>query len=123
MTEQVEKLMKTLDLTEEEALQLIEDDKAIDRGAKMFDLDPELEKASKRARQAPRTSTPTPTKRTKKEDTDKGFLIRLLAKALENSDDVGFTETPQIEITNPERQIDFTFSGRKFRIVLSAPRS
>ena len=40
MTEQVEKLMKTLDLTEEEALQLIEDDKAIDLGAKMFDLDP-----------------------------------------------------------------------------------
>jgi hypothetical protein len=123
MTEQVEKLMKTLDLTEEEALQLIEDDKAIDRGAKMFDLDPELEKASKRARQAPRTSTPTPTKRTKKEDTDKGFLISLLAKALTASDNEGFTETPQIEITNPERQIDFTFSGRKFRIVLSAPRS
>ena len=73
MTEQVEKLMKTLDLTEEEALQLIEDDKAIDRGAKMFDLDPELEKASKRARQAPRTTTPTPTKRTKKEDTEKGI--------------------------------------------------
>ena len=71
----INKLMKTLDITREEALQLIEDDKAIDRGAKMFDLDPELEKASKRARQAPRTSTPTPTKWTKKEDTDKGYLI------------------------------------------------
>ena len=116
MTEQVEKLMKTLDLTEEEALQLIEDDKAIDRGAKMFDLDPELEKASKRARQAPRTSTPTPTQRTKKEDNEKGYLIRLLAKALED-------EGAEFEITNPERQIDFKFSNRKFRIVLSAPRS
>lgn len=116
MTEQVEKLMKTLNLTEEEALQLIEDDKAIDRGAKMFDLDPELEKASKRARQAPRTSTPTPTKRTKKEDNEKGYLIRLLAKALED-------EGAEFEITNPERQIDFKFSNRKFRIVLSAPRS
>jgi hypothetical protein len=47
----------------------------------------------------------------------------LLAKALTASDNEGFTETPQIEITNSERQIDFTFSGRKFRIVLSAPRS
>ena len=115
MTEQVEKLMKTLDLTEEEALQLIEDDKAIDRGAKMFDLDPELEKASKRARQAPRPTTPTPTKRTKKEDTEKGYLISEIVKAL--------AECDKVEITNPERQIDFEFSGRKFRIVLSAPRS
>ena len=111
----IEKLMKTLDITREEALQLIEDDKAIDRGAKMFDLDPELEKASKRARQAPRTSTPTPTKRTKKEDTDKGYLISEIVKAL--------AECDKVEITNPERQIDFEFSGRKFRIVLSAPRS
>ena len=115
MTEQVEKLMKTLDLTEEEALQLIEDDKAIDRGAKMFDLDSELEKASKRARQAPRTTTHTPTKRTKKEDTEKGYLISEIVKAL--------AECDKVEITNPERQIDFEFSGRKFRIVLSAPRS
>ena len=112
----IDKLMKTLDITREEALQLIEDDKAIDRGAKMFDLDPDLEKASKRARQAPRTTTPTPTKRTKKEDTDKCFLISLLAKAPAD-------ESATLEITNPERQIDFTFSGRKFRIVLSAPRS
>ena len=111
----IEKLMKTLDITREEALQLIEDDKAIDRGAKMFDLDPELEKASKRARQAPRTTTPTPTKRTKKEDTDKGYLISEIVKAL--------AECDKVEITNPERQIDFEFSGRKFRIVLSAPRS
>lgn len=111
----IDKLMKTLDITREEALQLIEDDKAIDRGAKMFDLDPELEKASKRARQAPRTTTPTPTKRTKKEDTDKGYLISEIVKAL--------AECDKVEITNPERQIDFEFSGRKFRIVLSAPRS
>lgn len=115
MTEQVEKLMKTLDLTEEEALQLIEDDKAIDRGAKMFDLDPELEKGSKKARQAPRKANSTPTKRTKKEDTDKGYLISEIVKAL--------AECDKVEITNPERQIDFEFSGRKFRIVLSAPRS
>lgn len=115
MTEQVEKLMKTLDLTEEEALQLIEDDKAIDRGAKMFDLDPELEKGSKKARQAPRKANSTPTKRTKKEDTEKGYLISEIVKAL--------AECDKVEITNPERQIDFEFSGRKFRIVLSAPRS
>lgn len=112
-----------LGCTEEEALQTIEDDKKIDQGEKLFNLDPELEKGSKKARQAPRKANSTPTKRERKGDDDKRFLIALLNSALVNSDNEGFTETPQIEITNPERQIDFVFSGRKFRIVLSAPRS
>ena len=112
-----------LGCTEEEALQTIEDDKKIDKGEKLFDLDPELEKGSKKARQAPRKANSTPTKRERKGDEDKRFLIALLHSALVNSDDEDFTELPQVEITNPERQIDFTFSGRKFRIVLSAPRS
>lgn len=112
-----------LGCTEEEALQTIEDDKKIDQGEKLFELDPELEKGSKKARQAPRKANSTSTKRERKGDDDKRFLIALLNSALVNSDNEGFTELPQVEITNPERQIDFTFSGRKFRIVLSAPRS
>ena len=112
-----------LGCSEEEALQTIEDDKKIDQGEKLFDLDPELEKGSKKARQAPRKANSTPTKRERKADENKRFLIALLNSALVNSDDEGFTEVPEVEIANPERQIDFTFSGRKFRIVLSAPRS
>ena len=112
-----------LGCSEEEALQTIEDDRKIDQGENAFDLDPELEKGSKKARQAPRKANSTPTKRERKADEDKRFLIALLTSALVNSDNEGFTELPQVEITNPERQIDFTFSGRKFRIVLSAPRS
>ena len=112
-----------LGCTEEEALQTLEDDKKIDKGEKLFELDPELEKGSKKARQAPRKANSAPTKRERKGDEDKRFLIALLNSALVNSDNDGFTELPQVEITNPERQIDFTFSGRKFRIVLSAPRS
>jgi hypothetical protein len=112
-----------LGCTEEEALQTLESDKKIDKGEKLFELDPELEKGSKKARQAPRKANSTPTKRERKGDEDKRFLIALLHSALVNSDNEGFTELPQVEITNPERQIDFTFSGRKFRIVLSAPRS
>ena len=38
MTKEVEKLMKSLDITEQEALQLIEDDKRIDNGEKLFEL-------------------------------------------------------------------------------------
>jgi hypothetical protein len=107
--------MLDLGMSEEEALEVIADDREIDKGAKLFELDPESEKASKKARRADRKPNSTPTKRERKEDTDKRVLISEIVKAL--------AECDKVEITNPERQIDFEFSGRKFRIVLSAPRS
>ena len=109
--------MLDLGCTEEEAYEVIEADRKIDKGEKLFELDPELEKGAKKARQAPRKANATPTKRERKEDKDKQFLICILTKALTD------WEVGEFTITNPERQIDFTFSGRKFRIVLSAPRS
>lgn len=105
-----------LGCSEEEAFEVIESDRKIDKGEKIFDLDPELEKGAKKARQAPRKANSTPTKRERKEDTDKRELIDLLKNALEGT-------AESLDITNPERQIDFIFSNRKFRIVLSAPRS
>lgn len=121
--ERVQELAKILDITPEEVLEMLADDERIDRGEKLFELTPEEQKASKKARQVARSVSTTTTKRERKADNDKGFLVNLLNNALVNSDDERFTETPQIEITNPERQIDFVFNGRKFRIVLSAPRS
>lgn len=109
--------MLDLGCTEEEAYEVIEADRRIDKGEKLFELDPELEKGAKKARQAPRKANSAPTKRERKEDKDKQFLICILAKALTD------WEVGEFTITNPERQIDFEFSGRKFRIVLSAPRS
>ena len=107
--------MLDLGCTEEEAYEVIEADRKIDKGEKLLELDPELEKSAKKARQAPRKANATPTKRERKEDADKRFLVAEIVKAL--------AECDKVEITNPERQIDFEFSGRKFRIVLSAPRS
>lgn len=106
-----------LGMTEAEALEAIADDRRIDKGEKLFDLPPELEEGAKKARRADRKPNSTPTKRERKEDTDKRILIQFLTNALTNC---GITE---YAITNPERQIDFTFSNRKFRIVLSAPRT
>lgn len=108
--------MIALGCSEEEAFEVIESDRRIDKGEKIFDLDPELEKGAKKARQAPRKANSTPTKRERKEDIDKRELIDLLKNALEGT-------AESLDITNPERQIDFVFSNRKFRIVLSAPRS
>ena len=39
MTEQVKKLMKTLNVSEQEAMEIINADKQMDRGAKLYSLD------------------------------------------------------------------------------------
>ena len=44
--------MKILGITREEAIQLIEDDRRIDKGEKLFELTAEQKQASKKARQA-----------------------------------------------------------------------
>lgn len=115
----IDKLMKNLDLTREEALQLMADDKAVDRGEKLHELTPEQAKASKSARQVSRTPTAYNfTKRERKADNDKRCLINILASALCVEDEV-----TDLEVTNQEREMIFKFGGRKFKIVLSAPRS
>ena len=117
-------MMKTLDLTPEELAELKAFDKAIDRGADPMPLTAGQKKVEKQMRQADRAPTTYKfTKRERKPNEDKRFLINLLNSALVNSDDEGFGELPQIEITNAEREINFVFGGKKYKIVLSAPRS
>ena len=112
---------KILGLSIEEATQMLADDERIDRGEKLFELSPEQKKASKTARQAPRKvdAYGKTTARERKTDNDKHDLIQLIAKALWDNPDF----VSQFEVTNPEREITLTANGRKFKIVLSAPRS
>ena len=54
--------------------------------------------------------------RERKADNDKGELIAMLVESL----------TPKVDnlvIENKERELTFSFNDRKFKIVLSAPRS
>ena len=108
--------MLALGMTEEEAFEAIQDDRRIDKGEKLFDLPPELEEGAKKARRAARKPNSKPTHRERKEDEDKQILIKKFVNALAENGITDYT------ITNPERQIDFIFNNRKFRIVLSAPR-
>lgn len=119
--ERVMTCARILGLSIEEATEMLADDERIDRGEKLFELSPEQKKASKTARQAPRKvdAYGKTTTRERKADTDKSDLIQLIAKALWNSPDF----VSQFEVTNPEREITLTANGRKFKIVLSAPRS
>ena len=115
MKEQIAHLMTALNISEEEAKQMIADDEAIDHGADLFPLTAEQEKASKQAR-GTGTRAYTFTKRERKADNDKRELISLFDELLADVSD------GKITITNPERQIDFVYNDRNFRIVLSAPR-
>ena len=48
--EQIQKMMKALGISREEALEVIADDKRIDKGEKLFELSAEQEKASKQGK-------------------------------------------------------------------------
>lgn len=117
MDEQIANLMKKLDLTEDEARQLIADDKAIDRGEKLFEQTADQKQASKKYRQGETARVYSYTQRERKADNDKRTLVDLLATALENVATGGV-----VDIANPERQIDFEYNGKRYRVVLSAPR-
>ena len=117
-------MMKRLQCTREEAIEVIQEDEAIDRGADPHPLTPEQEKASKAARIVSTGPRTTSVKRERKEDIDKRRLIKLFYEALTYCDDAEMSANGEcvVEITNAERQIDFIYNQRKFRIVLSAPR-
>ena len=110
--------MKTLDLTREEAIEMLQEDAEIERGANPHPLTAEQEKASKAARivsTGPRTA---PVKRERKPNEDKRELIAAIEEMLTYSD----IQAESVTITNPERQIDFEFHGIRYRVILSAPR-
>lgn len=114
----IDELSKILDITQEEVLEMLKDDERIDKGEKLFELSAELEKGAKKARQAPRSANSTPTKRERKADTDKGFLIGLIKDTLNECGEIA-----NLTIVNQERELTFELNDRKFKIVLSAPRS
>jgi hypothetical protein len=109
----VEQLMEILKCSEAEALDIIKSDEAIDKGANPFPLSADQEKASKKARTTA-TGVYTFEKKERKADTDKSKLIADLL------DGIPYAEN--VEITNPEREFLFTYNGRKFKVILSAPR-
>ena len=113
----IAKHMNLLGISREEAIQLIEDDKAIDKGAKMFDLDPELEKGAKKARQADRKTPTTPVKREKKAKPEKAEICSAMMDGLKSLGVDEFT------VNNPEREFVFIHNGTKYKVTLACPRS
>ena len=117
--EQLTRIMANLKCTEEEAAEIMAYDKAVDRGEKTpHDLTPAQNKV---AQSYARTGTRKPTvykfdKKERKPNDEKREIINGIVES------VFFSWIDDIKITNPERQIDFSYNGTKYRIVLSAPR-
>lgn len=107
---QIDEIVDRLGCSIDEAKQMLLDDKAIDKGEKLFSLSADLEAGAKKARQADRKKGGAVNR---KEDTDKTALMALLMGSVEECDP---TKTKPGEF-------EFLYNGRKFKVVLSAPRS
>lgn len=117
----IKQLMITLDLTEEEAIELLQDDDDIDHGkAKDFDLSKEQEKIAKQYRNVgTRKVSDKPIKRERKPNEIKGNFIAVLAKYLQNTTDLA---CENVNITNKERQIAFSIGNDNFELTLVQKR-
>lgn len=115
---QIQKLMDLRGYSREEAIQIVLDDEATDKGViHPWNLTKEQEKANRKARQVDKSDREkkAPVKRERKADNEKQELINLFIEALEN-------EASDIEVLNKEREVEFIYKERKFKITLSAPR-
>lgn len=125
MSNQIENLVRVLGVSVDEAKEIVEADRRIDKGEKLFELTPEQEKASKKARSVARQPTAYKfNKRERKADNDKRFLVDclvwLLTEEEENTGD--HIRATDINVINPEREVEFVYNDRKYKIVLSCPR-
>ena len=118
---QIIKYMNLLNLTREEAIDCLEYDKAVDKmtmaelNATMTAEEKKVVSDMTRAQRAVNAYGKTVV-RERKIDDDKTTLISKIAEMLDEMCD-------KVNITNTQREIEIEFNNRKFKIVLSAPRS
>lgn len=119
---QKEKLMRILNVTAEEAEEIIAYDKAVDQGKKTpYDITSEQEKQTRKYRQADRKPTvyDFTKKRERKPNATKGGLIAELFDFLSKNSQFS---TENVVITNKERQIAFQIGEDKFELTLVQKR-
>lgn len=116
--EAVKKIMGILGCSEQEAQDVIATDKKIDKGEKLFSLNPEEEKASKKARRAPTVYNFDTSKRKKVENLVKRDLIQQLFQFLNSLNEV----ITNIQVVNPERIISFDIQGNTYEFTLVQKR-
>ena len=120
----ISELMKTLDLTRDEAIELIRDDEQVDKmGMKQVDddLTEEQKKAIKKAKGGVRAVNAYGKKvtRERKENPTKASLIAEIADFLQKNSE---NTCEMVTITNKERQISFSIGSEKYELTLVQKR-
>ena len=118
-----EEIMQALGVSEEEALEIIEFDKAVDRGERTeYDLDPDKEKEAKKMANVKNhrtTGVYNLNKRERKANPTKASIIAEIAQFLaENSENA----CENVNITNKERQIAFRIGENDYELTLVQKR-
>ena len=112
--------MRNLDISREEAIALMRDEEEDN----LPDLTSEQKKVEKEMRQADRKKEIAPRKRERKPDNDKRFLIDAFVWALTTDEETNGdnVNAENVIITKPEREIEFTYNGNRYRLTLAKPR-
>ena len=116
----IAKHMQALGCTREEAIQLIQDDKDVDRGiAKPWDLTAEQMKNARKLANAGTRKVSKPATRAKKENPVKQAIISAVADALKAQ-----ASCSGVVISNAERTVDFVDAdGTAYTLTLTAHRA
>lgn len=113
----IDELVDLLGCSIVEAKQIVADDKAIDKGEKLFEMTPEQKAVSKQYRQGERKPTVYSfTKRERKADTTKEGVIAEIAKFLEEN---GYES---VKITNKSKIIAFKIGEDNYELNLIRKR-
>lgn len=117
----VEKHMRILGCTEEEAKDIIEYDKLVDQGKPTkYDLPPEQEKAAKQFARTRTVYNFDTSNRKKKENPTKEGIIAELHKFLQENSEYAIVNA---EIVNKQGEISFNIGGTAFSLKLTQHRN
>lgn len=114
---QIELLMKCLDITEQEAIQVLKDDKAIDKGEKLFEQTPEQKANSKKYTKVGIKTNKKPdnmTNKPKKVDKNKLDTFDLFVNFAK--------ENGTVEIVKENAEFTVIINEQKYRIKLTKAR-
>lgn len=114
--------MKVLDIPEAEAIQLVMDDKAVDKGEKLFELSAEQKKVAKKyagTGTKKRTVYKFDTAKKKKENPVKQKIIAEIERFLNENSEIC---AENVQITNTERQVAFKIGENDYELTLVQKR-
>lgn len=114
--------MTALDIPEAEAIQLVMDDKAVDKGEKLFELSAEQKKVAKKyagTGTKKRTVYKFDTAKKKKENPIKQKIIAEIERFLNENSEIC---SENVQIINAERQIFFQIGENDYELTLVQKR-